>query len=241
MRPMPARAAPLALTALLLAGCVGGDPHRPSDRQPGREPFGAPVELADPDRPGGDREARDRDDPIVAALPRSGDPARPNVKVEVQVTDVASSDGLRLRAGVRGSLVRGVVNLRLVARGAAGSTRSRSQTSAFVVVQSGSVGSLWLSGDARRLAGVEGLSVAVEWADAASGEAEVAIAPYAAGTAVRGETIAGSTRVRVRRGEAVVIGGLSQRDARERRGTGRFDERRTRRDLLVLLVVDVLG
>jgi len=221
-----------ALTLLLLAGCVGGEPRRVEQR--GGGPFGAPVERA------GDRRAVEGD-PIDAYLPRSGDPARPNVKVEVQTVDLVSSEGLRVRGGVRGSIVRGVVDLRASASGGAGSLRARNQTTTFVVVQAGSEGSIQLSAAARGLCGYAGLRVRVVSADARTGEAEVALAPYVHPSAVRGQTVSGANRVRVRSGEALVIGGITSSEAHESRGIGRYSERRGSRRLMVLVKVDVLG
>lgn len=222
----------LGVVLALLTGCVGGEPRRPGGSEPRRiEPeYGAEREPV-----GAEPDPFDVD----AMLPRSGDPARPNVKVELTVVDVVSSRGLSVRAGVRGSVVRGVVSARgsLSARG--GEARARSRSSTFVVVQAGRAGTITLTDDARRWCGpYAGLHVHVV---AASREGvTLALGPYVSQTAARGEVVEGATEVTLGPGEAVLLGGSSSSDEREARGLGRHDERSEARDLLVLLQVDVL-
>src|SRR5690606_37423385 len=88
-----------------------------------------------------------------AALPRSGDPTRPNVKVELTTLDVVSSRGLFVRAAARGSVVRGVVNVRAALSAGAGQARARSRTATFVVVQAGRAATIALTDEARRWCG----------------------------------------------------------------------------------------
>jgi hypothetical protein len=219
--------------ALLLGGCVGGEPRRPG----GPEPRRIEPELAPERRP-----AAVEPDPwsIEGALPRSGDPARPNVKVELTTLDVVSSRGLVVRAGARGSIVRGVVDVRAAVSASAGETRARSRTATFIVVQAGSAGSITLTDEARRWCG-PWVGLHVEVLGASPAGVRVAIAPYVSPTARRGEVVEGATEVTLQPGEAVLLGGSSTDDARETRGTGGFAERAERRELLVLLRVDVLG
>lgn len=234
-RLVTARGAPglaLALTLALLAGCVGGEPRRPGGPEPRRiEPeYGAER---------GPAEERDDRFDLDAALPRSGDPARPNVKVELTVIDVISARGLSVGAGVRGSVVRGVVDLRASLSAGGGEARARSRSSTFIVVQAGRAGTLTLTDDARRWCGpYAGLHVHVLGASAEG--VTLALGPYASQTAVRGQVVEGATEVTLGPGEAVLLGGSSSSDEREGRGLGRHDERGEARDLVVLLQVDVL-
>lgn len=227
---MNARAVALALA--LVAGCVGGEPRRPGGSEPRRiEPeYGAEREPA-----------RAEPDPfdIDAALPRSGDPARPNVKVELTVVDVVSSRGLSVRAGVRGSVVRGVVSARAALSASGGEARARSRSSTFIVVQAGRAGTLTLTDDARRWCGpYAGLHVHVVRASPEG--VTVALGPYVSETAVRGEVVEGAAEVSLGPGEAVLLGGSSSSQEGESRGLGRHDERAAARDLVVLLQVEVL-
>lgn len=230
--PMP-RSAPFWLVGvpLLLGGCLGTDPHRPEEgrTRPPREPEPAPRAAA-----------RAEDDPwsIEGLLPRSGDPARPNVKVEVGTVEIATRGGLSVRAAARGSLVRGVLNLQAAVSASGGQARARTRTSTFVVVQAGHAGSIALTQESRALCGPwQGLWVEVL---AASPEATTlaiqAIAPGAAG-----DRVGAATEVTVRPGEAVVLGGYEESREAEARGFGRHDEAASSRQLLVLLTVDVLG
>lgn len=223
-----------AAAALVLLGCGGGAPRDPHDGPRGHDPS-APPEYAD------DRPARRADDPwsIEAQLPRSGDPARPNVKVEVQVVDVVSRQGLRVRASLAGRVVRGVVDLRAGLSAGGGSSRARSRTSTFVVVQAGREAEVALSQESRWLVGpYQALWVHV--VRAGPDGAEVDVAPVSP-TARPGEAAALATRVFVRPGEAVLLGGVSEERQGESRGLGRHDEASERRELVALLLVDVLG
>src|SRR5438552_1931244 len=111
-------------TAILLfflaAGCASGAAHKPVVPPHGEAPNDEGDALA------GSREPDPFD--IDSALPRSGDPARPSVKVEVKVVDVVSDRGIAIRGGVRGSIVQGVLDLRAGIDAGAGSVRARSST-----------------------------------------------------------------------------------------------------------------
>lgn len=215
-----------------LAGCVGGEPRRPG---------GSELRRIEPEY-GPDRRAAAEPDPwsVDAALPRSGDPTRPNVKVELTTLDVVSTRGLFVRAGVRGSIVRGIVNVRAALAAGAGETRARSRTATFVIVQAGRAGAIALTDDGRRWCG-PWAGLHVEVLRAGPEGVHLALAPYVAPTARPGEVVEGATEVTLQPGEAVLLGGSSSDDARETRGTGGYAERAERRELLVLLQVDVLG
>src|SRR5262249_54033442 len=129
------------LLLFFLAGCASSTPHRPEPPPQGQAPDAERDALA------GSREPDPFD--IDSALPRSGDPARPNVKVEVRVVDVLSEQGLSIRGGVRGSIVQGVLDLRAGLEAGGGRVRARSSTSTFVVAQAGRSASLMLTDDAR--------------------------------------------------------------------------------------------
>lgn len=220
---------------VLLTACGGGAPRDPNDGPRGHDPS-APPEYAE-DRPA----PRPQDDPwsIEAQLPRSGDPERPNVKVEVQVLDVVSRERLRVRASLAGRVVRGVVDLRAGLSAGGGSSRARSRTSTFVVVQAGREAEVALTQESRWLVGpYQALWVRV--VRAGPDGAEVDVAPVSP-TARPGEHAALATRVFVRPGEAVLLGGVSEDRQAESRGVGRHDEAGERRDLVALLLVDVLG
>lgn len=220
-----------ALPLTLVAACAGGEPRRPG----GGEPRRIEPEYAEP-RPAAQAEP----DPfsVEAVLPRSGDPARPNVKVELTVVDVVSERGLAVRAGVAGSPVRGVVRARAAI--SAGQARARTRTSTFVVVQAGGAGAITLTDETRRWLG-PWAALEVHVLSASSEGVRLAVGPYIAPGARRGDVVAGGAEVSLLPGEAVLLGGSSQRDEREARGLGSHAERSEARDLLVLLQVDVLG
>lgn len=234
----------LTLFLVLLVGCAEAPPRNPNDGDPTRTVAGAertPSREEEPPRPERDPWS------IEAMLPRSGDPERPNVKVEVTTLEVASSRGLAVRGGVAGSVVRGVVDLR--AAGASREARARSSTSSFIVVQAGREGHLVVEDQARARIGL-GPSQAL-WVHVVSAGldgVELEVAPVSR-TTRPGERVALATRVRVAPGEAVLLGGMSQRDEREGRavgvdrrgGTATSGEASSRRELAVLLVVDVIG
>lgn len=226
----------LAVGLLLVAGCVGGEPRRPggSDERRIEPEYGSERRATEPDPRSGSWS-------VDAHVPRSGDPARPNVKVEVTVLDVASARELVVRGRVQGGLVRGVVDLRATFEAGAREGRARSRSSTFIVVQAGRAGAITLSDDARRLCGpYAGLHVHVVSADLGHG-VTLALGAYAAPTAVPGESVEGATEVTLAPGQAVVLGGVQQSDARESRGLGHHAERESSRELLVLLTVDVIG
>ncbi|MCO5168994.1 MAG: hypothetical protein M9894_21850 [Planctomycetes bacterium] len=221
-----------ALLVTLLPACAGGEPRRPGGGEPRR---------IEPEY-GEARAARAEPDPfsVEAALPRSGDPARPNVKVELTVVDVLSERGLAVRAGVRGSVVRGVVNARAALSAGAGQARARTRSSTFIVVQAGRAGAISLTDEARRWLG-PWAALEVHVLGAGPEGVRLAVGPYVAPAARPGEVVAGGTEVTLAPGEAVLLGGASQRDDREARGLGGYAERSEARDLVVLLHVDVLG
>ncbi len=235
-----ARSLPCAFAcalAVLLAGCLGGQPRRATAPE-GR---GGGVEAGEPLLMG--REAGRKDDKwsVDAMLPRSGDPARPNVKVELSVVDVRSSRGLFVSAGVRGSLVRGVVNLRATLSARSRSGRARSRSAQMIVVQAGHVGTIQVSRQLGPFVGPHNaLSVFVAGVDA-NGAVDLDIAPYTSTTSVPGEQLHGATRVRVLPGQAVVVGGLSSSYDAEGRSLGGYRGASGSRETLVLLSVDVLG
>lgn len=223
-----------ALVLASLTGCVGSsEPRRPGE---GREPRRWEESS---DRTGG---ARDPDRfSIEAALPRSGDPARPNVKAEVSVVEVAQRGGLRVSAGARASVVRGVVDLRTVVRARAGSSRRRTTRTSFIVVQTGRSGSIQLTQDAYAFLGGAYQSLEVEVLEATQDRVRLALIPIVSLGRGDRERLALATEVSLSPGQAVVLGGLSQSDTSERRGIGRYGERSSQREVLVLLTVDVLG
>jgi hypothetical protein len=226
----------LALGALALSGltaCVGSsEPRRPGE---GREPRRWEEST---DRTGG---ARDRDRfSIEAALPRSGDPARPNVKAEVSVIEVARRGGLAVSGGARASVVRGVVKLSAVGRARSGSSKRRSTRTSFIVVQTGRTGLIQLSQDVYSyLGGYQSLEVEV--LEASPERVRLALVPLVSLGRDNQERLALATEVTLAPGEAVVLGGLSQSESAERRGVGTYREREARREVVVLLSVDVLG
>lgn len=227
---MRRRRSPL-LALLLLPACLGTPPHRPEEgrtRPPRPEPEA-------PRRP-----ARAADDPwsIEAELPRSGDPARPNVKVELGVVDLVEARGLSVRAGVRGSIVQGVIDLRGSVSAGARDGRARTRSATFIVVQAGRSGLIQMTDEARGLCGpYQGLEVHV--LSAGPDGARIALSAVAPGA--RGDRVGTATEVEVAPGQAVVLGGYEASRSEESRGPGRFDEASERRRTLVLLTVDVLG
>jgi len=223
-----------SLCAASLSGCVGSsEPRRPGA---GGEP--QRWETSD-DRTGG---ARDPDRfSIEAALPRSGDPEHPNVKAEVSVIEVSRRGGLAVSAGVRGSVVRGVVSLSAVARARAGSSQRRSTRTSFIVVQAGRYGSIQLSQDAYSYLGGAYQALEVQVLEASPERVRLALAPVT--TLGRGdrERLALATEVTLAPGQAVLLGGFSQSESSEGRSLGRYAERTREREVVVLLTVDVLG
>lgn len=216
----------IALVALTLAACVGGEPRRPG----GGEPRRIEPEYAEAREPAG---ADDRWD-VDAALPRSGDPARPNVKVALEVLRVSSERGLGIRWGARGSLSHGVVSLRAALAASAEATRSRSATSTFIIVQAGREGLLALTADARRwCAPLSGLHVVVVRATP-EGAVELDLVG-------RGGGVEAATSVTLMPGQAVVLGGSREERADERRGLGGHEDRTMSDETLVLLAVEVIG
>ncbi|MEW5852907.1 MAG: hypothetical protein AB2A00_29260 [Myxococcota bacterium] len=174
------------------------------------------------------------------ALPRSGDPARPNVKVELGVVDISSRAGVRIETTLAGGVVRGVVDLAAVVAAGAEDGRARSRTASFIVVQAGSTGSIMMSEQAQVLAGpYTGLQVTV--LRASSDEVELALAPFASTTSIPGEQLEGATQVTVRAGQALVLGGTSRQVQRRSGGLGGWSQEDSRRETLVLLMVHVLG
>jgi hypothetical protein len=212
MMKRKARAAAVLAMLALAAGCAA-----------------EPVEQQDDDRFS-----------IDAALPRSGDPAHPNVKVEVTVIDVTSERGLTIRASLAGKIVRGILDLKTAIGANARTTRARSRTATFIIVQAGRSASIALTDDARALCGPwAGLRVHVFEANANG--ADVALEPFVSPTTDPGESLEGSTRVRVASGEAVVLGGYRQERDRSGRAIGRAEESSGTRDVLAVLTVTVIG
>lgn len=222
------RALPCLLLALL-CGCLGTEPHRPEEgrTRPPREPEPEPARRAEPDPFS-----------LEAMLPRSGDPARPNVKVELGVLDVVAGQALSVRARARGSLVRGVVSLSGSVSGGSGAARTRTRSSTFIVVQAGHAGSIALGDEARALCGPwQGLWVEVRRA----GPEGVLLAISALAPGARGDRVGVASEVEVQPGQAVVLGGHEETRQAESRGLGRHDEASSSRQTLVVLTVDVLG
>jgi hypothetical protein len=228
----------LSTTALLLTGCLGGDPH---EAQPPRHhdlPEADAADRTDFPEPstGTPREPGTTDD----LLPRSGDPARPNVKVELSVVDVISWDDVKIRGGIRGSVVRGVVSLTGWLKGGASTGRAIAKTTQFIVIQAGHEGSISLSDPAvRELVGpYAALRVAV--LDASDkGDIDVAVDPLVASDADGGQlTLA--TRVRVSSGEALVVGGYRSESEGDGQGTGGAAAGARKRDQLAILTATVL-
>ncbi len=228
----------LTLFLLLLAGCAESPPRNPNEGDRTRTVSGAERTPSRDEEP-----ARTEQDPwsVDAMLPRSGDPERPNVKVEVTTLEVASARGLAVRSRVSGSVVRGVVNLRAAVSAAGGESRARSSTTSFIVVQAGHEAQLVVEDQARAWIGLGPTQALwVHVVSAGPDGVELEVAPIAR-TTRPGERVALGTRVRVAPGEAVLLGGASQSDERSTRSFGGASERESRRELAVLLVVDVIG
>jgi hypothetical protein len=158
-------------------------------------------------------------------------PARANVKVELSVVDVISWDEVKIRGGIRGSCVRGVVSLTGWLVGGKSKGGSKTTTSQFIVVAPGSQGSIEVSDPSvRALCGDSWslLRVAVIQA-AETGEIDLAIDPLVSPTEEGRLTLA--TRVRVSAGEALVVGGKKTDAEDEEPGAAR----REKRDQLVIL------
>jgi hypothetical protein len=224
----------LFVLCLMSTACVGNsEPRRPGE---GGTPQSRPESR---DRTGGGRDG-DRFS-IDAALPRSGDPTRPNVKVEVSVVEVERSGGLVVAAGVRGSVVRGVVNLSVGVRARSGSSRRRATTTSFIVVQTGRSGAIQLTQDAYAIIGGGYQSLEVEVLEASPERVRVAVSPVVSVGRGGFERLAAATEVTLAPGQAVLLGGFSQSDEREGRSLGRYGERHSAREIVALLKVDVLG
>lgn len=235
---MHARVTLLMLPLLLTACLIDGGPTRRTQRR--ARPHEIHPAQSDPLLSGrrsangaGDRFSMD------AALPRSGDPTRPNVKVSLSVSDVVSNRGLQLAGSVTGSLVQGVLDVQASIAASGGRNRARSQVSSFIVVQVGHEASIFLNQQTRYLIGpYNGIRVRAVSATALGITLE--LAPFVASTAVPGETLSGATRVTIRSGQAVVIGGLESSSSRSSRGfLGGSSSSQSRR-LLALLQADVL-
>lgn len=235
---MDARAALLIMPLLLTACLLDGDPTRRTQRR--ARPHEIHPAQSDPllsgrrsANGGGDRFSMD------AALPRSGDPTRPNVKVSLSVSDVVSNRGLQLTGSVSGSLVQGVLDLSASISAGGSRNRARSQTTSFIVVQVGHEASIFFNQQTRYLIGrYNGMRVRA--VNATTQGITLELAPFVATTAVPGETLSGATRVTIRSGQAVVIGGLESSSSRSSRGfLGGSSSSQSRR-LLALLQADVL-
>jgi len=224
----------LSLTALV-AACESGPPR-------GRRRHEIHPEQDDP-LLSGRRGANDRADDrwsIEGMLPRSGDPARPNVMVEVSVVDAAQASRLDAGVSVRGSFVRGVVSLGADVRAGRGSSRARTSSSTFIVVQAGSYGSISLTDDIRRLCGpYQGIQVAV--LGVRGDTVDVELAPFVAPTTVRGQQLQGGTRVSLPSGASMVIGGFEQSETRSSGGWGSTHESSRSRSTIAVLTVRILG
>lgn len=234
----PRTAAALLLSVVTLSpACVGTGPH---GAQAPRHHDDSDDELYDRQSFPEPTTRPPRDPGAPDALPSSGDPARPNVKVELTVVDVISWDEVKIRGGIRGSVVRGVVSLTGWLSGEKAKGAARSKTTQFVVVQAGHEASISLSDPAvRELVGpYAALRVAVIEATPA-GEVDVAVDPLAAPDADGGQmTLA--TRVHVGAGEALVVGGHRSEGEGEEQGPGGAEEGKRRHDQLAILKATVV-
>jgi hypothetical protein len=220
----------LVIASLLASvGCVGGEPRRPERKSP----------YGEPDY--GDGPARDEDRwSVDAHLPRSGDPAHPNVKEELSVVDVRSSDDLFVGGAVRGTVVRGIVRTRAVFAAGARSGRASSRTASFIVVQAGRSGQIQMTREARMCVGTyQGLWVHV--VSAGPEGVELSLDPYVSPTARPGEHVSGAGTFRLAPGQSAVIGGFEGSRQAERRTWGSYGSSSSSQNTLVLLSVDVLG
>ena len=234
MNRLPIAALALTLTALAVA-CETGPPAR-------RRRHEIHPEQDDP-LLSGRRGANDRADDrwsMESMLPRSGDPDRPNVMVEVSVVDSAQASRLDAGVSVRGSFVRGVVSLGGSVRAGRGGSRARTSSSTFIVVQAGTSGSISLTDDIRRFVGpYQGIQVAV--LGVRGDTVDVELAPFVAPTTRRGQTIQGGTRVSLPSGASMVIGGFEQSETRSSGGWGSTHESSRSRSTLAVLTVRILG
>ena len=214
-----------------LTACVGGSPRQPGDANQPRPAWAERQPVED--------RARAEPDPwsVDAELPRSGDPERPNVKVELTVLETRADRELWVRGAVAGTVVRGVVNVRAALAGAARSQRQRSQITSFIVVQEGRSAAIRVSEEARPYCGAWN-ELAVFVHDAGPSGVELSVEPRFGRS---GGDVAAATTVRVAPGQALVIGGVDQQANVEQRGVLRHDERASRRQVLVLVQVEVLG
>ncbi len=224
--------ATLAATSVL-AGCLGGEPRDP--QPPKHHTYTDEEGAADPlDHPEKTTNAPRDPYSIDGNLPRSSDPEHPNVKVALKVVDVISWDDVKVRGGLNGRMLYGVVSL--TGWLSAGKTKgaSKSTKEQFLVVQTGREGSFSVSDPlwSGLIGPYAALNVAVLEATP-KGEVTVALSTSTA-TGDGQATIA--TRVRVNSGEGVVVGGYKSENESEGPGT----ERSSRRDQLAILTATVL-
>jgi len=133
------------------------------------------------------------------------------------------------------------VSLSAVARARAGSTRRRSTQTSFIVVQAGRYGSIQLSQDAYGYLGGAYQALEVHVLEATPEHVRLSLAPVASLGRGDRERLALATEVTLSPGQAVLLGGVSQREDSESRSLGRYGERTAEREVVVLLTVDVLG
>ncbi len=227
----------LLALALVAPGCGSAEPHQPQPprhktwEDEGLDPWDHPEATTRPPRDVGpapdDRGAGAKAPPKATTAPA----ARANVKVEVSVVDVISWDEVKIRGGIRGSVVRGVVSLTGWLSGGKSKGGSRSRTSQFIVVQAGREGSLEVQEPSvRELCGGNWSILRVAVIEANDrGEVDLAIDPLVSQHDESRLTLA--TRVRVTPGEALVIGGRKSDQEDEQPGAAR----REKRDQLVIL------
>jgi hypothetical protein len=210
------RLASLIAVAFLCVSCASSEPHDPKppkhktwddDDGPSKTDF---PERTTPERT--TQEPRDADAIVLPKKPPAPVEARrPNVKVELTVVEVISWDEVKIRGGVRGSIVRGVVSLTEWLKDGKSKAGSKRGTSQSVVVESGHEASIELQDPALRALVGDCTALRVAVLDANDrGEIDVSIAPLAAGTD-EGQIVL-ATRVRVAPGEALVVGGHRSED-----------------------------
>ncbi|MEZ0230921.1 MAG: hypothetical protein ACAI25_20045 [Planctomycetota bacterium] len=198
------------LLLVLVLGCAS-EP-RPATESPNETPPPAdkPAERKPPRHTWDDDEIRRIDFPepmgpkgqpgaAPVAAAKKTEPARPNVKLALVVYDVISWEDVKVRGGLRGSPVRGVVSL----TGWLAKAKSASRTE--TVVAAGREGQLDVAEAVRSLTGgTPGYRVAVLDSNE-KGELEVAVS--AVGAPGEEAQVAAATRVRLGAGEALVVGG----------------------------------
>lgn len=200
---------------LLLAvalGCSSSEP-RPTENEAPSSPAPPPKEERRPPRHTWDDDEIRRIDfpesttpgaPGAAATPGAAprpraEPARPNVKLALVVYDVISWEDVKVRGGVRGSPVKGVVSL----TGWLAKAKSASRTEALVA--SGREGALDVDESLRALTGaMASFRIAVLDANE-KGELELAVTALASAT--DDAQVAPASRVKLAPGEAIVVGG----------------------------------